>query len=67
MKTTIILFGFLAILGFAAVGSMYIFDVKTGDEALELLIKVEGTLVLLGICSVVISMMLAGAAKKTQD
>ena len=67
MRTTIILFLFLAIIGFAVIGCLYIFDVKTGEDALELLLKTEGAILLLGGCSVVISLLLAGANKNSQN
>jgi hypothetical protein len=67
MRTHITLFLFLAIIGFAAVGLLYIFDVKTGEEAFELLLKTEGGILLLGGCSVLISVLLGGANKRSQD
>ena len=67
MRYTIILFSSLAIIGFAVIGSLYIFEVRTGEEALELLLKTEGALFLLGACSIGISALVAGANKNSQD
>ena len=67
MRTIIILYLFLAIIGFAAIGVLYIFDVKTGQESFELLLKTEGAILLFGGCSVVVSLLLAGANKSPQD
>lgn len=66
MRTIIITYLFLAIIGFAAIGVLYIFDVKTGQESFELLLKTEGAILLLGGCSAVISLLLAGAKKNPQ-
>jgi len=67
MRTTIILFLFLAIIGFAIIGSLYIFEVKTGEEAFELLLKTEGAILLLGGCSAVISLLVGGANKNSPE
>jgi hypothetical protein len=45
---------------------LYIFEVRTGEEALELLLKTEGALFLLGACSIGISALVAGANKNSQ-
>lgn len=66
MRTIIILYLFLAIIGFAAIGVLYIFDVKTGQESFELLLKTEGAILLLAGCSVVISLLLAGTKKNAE-
>jgi len=67
MRNIIILFSFLAIIGLAIIGSLYIFEVRTADQALELLLKTEGAILLLGGCSAAISLLLAGANKKSQN
>jgi len=67
MRNIIILFLFLAIIGFAVIGSLYIFEVKTGQEAFELLLKTEGAILLLGGCSAVISLLVGGASKNSQN
>lgn len=66
MRTIIILYLFLAIIGFAAIGVLYIFDVKTGQESFELLLKTEGAILLFAGCSVVISLLLAGTKKNAE-
>ena len=67
MRKIIISFLFLGIIVFAVIGSLYIFDVRTGEQALELFLKTEGALLLLGGCSVAISLLLAGAKKNSED
>lgn len=67
MRSIIILFLFLAILGFAAVGSLFIFEVKTWEESLELLLRTEAGILLLGGCSALLSFLLGGAKKGQQD
>lgn len=58
MKNIIIVFVFLAILCFAWLGITYIFEVRTMDETVELLIKTEGALLLLGGCAALIHKLL---------
>ena len=67
MRYTVILFLTLAIIGFAVIGSLYIFEARTGEQALELLLKTEGAILLLGACSIGISLLVAGANKNSQD
>jgi hypothetical protein len=67
MRPMLILFLFLAIVGFAAIGSLYIFDVKTGEEALELLLKTEGAIALLGGCAFAISLLTGTVNKKSKE
>ena len=67
MRHIIILYIFLAIVAFAVIGSLYIFDVRTGEEALELLLKTEGALLLLGGCSFAVSLLVCNAGGKSQE
>ncbi len=67
MRPLIILFSFLAIIAFAAIGSLYIFDVKTGDEALELLLQTEGAILLFGVCAFAVSVLTRSANRGSQD
>ena len=67
MQKIIVLFGALAVIAVAITGSLYIFELRTGDEALLLLAKSVGAIVLLGGCSVAISMLVAGASRNSQD
>jgi len=67
MQKIIVLFGALTVIAIAIIGSLYIFELRTGDEALMLLAKSVGAIVLLGGCSVAISMLVAGASKNSQD
>jgi len=66
MRTIVISFLFLGIIVLAIIGSLYIFEVRDGEQALELFLKAEGTLLLLGGCSVAVSLLL-GAKKKSPD
>jgi len=54
MKNIVIIFGFLAILCFAWLGLTYIFEVRTFDETFSLLLKIEGALLFLGICTALV-------------
>jgi len=67
MRNIIVTFLFLAIIAIAVIGSMYIFEARTGEQALELLVKTGGVLLLLGGCSVAISLLLTGGKKNSQD
>ena len=67
MQKIIVLFGALAVIAIAIVGSLYIFELRTGDEALMLLAKSVGGIVLLGGCTVAISLLVSGASKNSQD
>ena len=66
MRIIVISFLFLGIFVLAIVGSLYIFEVQDAEQALELLMKAEGVLLLLGICSVAVSLLL-GAKKDSPD
>jgi len=66
MRTIVISFLFLGIFVLAIVGCLYIFEIQNADQALELLMKAEGTLLLLGICSAAVSLLL-GAKKDSPD
>lgn len=67
MRTIIVSFSFLAIGAVAIIGSMYIFEVRNGQQAMELLLKTEGVILLLGACSAAVYFLLAGGKKKSQD
>ena len=67
MRNIIVSFLFLAIVAFAIIGSMYIFEARTADQALELLLKTEGVILLLAGCSIAISLLLSGGKKDSQN
>jgi hypothetical protein len=67
MRNIIVISLFLAIVAFAVIGSMYIFEARTGEQALELLLKTGGVILLLGGCSAAISLLLSGGKKNSQD
>ena len=67
MKNIVLVFSFLAILALAVVGILFIFEVISSEQSLELLMKMEGGILLLGGCSALISALLAGAKKDQQD
>ena len=66
MKNIIIITLTLAIMGFAAVGSLYIFEVRTMAESREMLIKTESAIFLFG-GSVALILLLAGLKKTPKD
>ncbi len=67
MRNLVILFVFLAIIAFAIAGILYIFEVNTGEQTLELLLKTEGAILLLSICSAAISLLVGSANKQPTD
>jgi hypothetical protein len=67
MRNIIILFSFLAIIGIAAAGILYIFEWRTWEQTLDLLLKTEGVILLLAICSAAISLLLGSTNKQTRD
>ena len=60
MRTIVIVFSVLAVLTFATVGCLYIFGVSEFDQAVSLLAKAIATLVLLGACTALISVLMSG-------
>ena len=66
MKNIIIITLTLAILGFAAVGSLYIFELRSMEESRDLLIKFESATILFG-GSVALIMLLTGLKKTPPD
>jgi len=60
MRTIVISFLLLGIIVLACIGSLYIFEVRNAEQALDLLLKTEGALLLLGICSAAVSLLLGG-------
>lgn len=55
MKSILLVFLIFAVLALAMVGCLYIFDIKTWGESVDLLVKIEGAIFLLGACSAIIS------------
>ena len=66
MKNIIIITLTLAIMGFAAVGVLYIFEVRTMAESREMLIKIESAIFLFG-GTVALILLLAGLKKTPED
>ena len=66
MKNIIIITLTLAIMGFAAVGCLYIFEVRSMEESRDMLIKVESAIFLFG-GSVALILLLAGLKKAPKD
>ena len=60
MRKIVISFLLLGIIVLAIIGSLFIFEVRTGEQAFELLLKAEGALLLLGVCSVAVSLLIGG-------
>jgi hypothetical protein len=55
MKSIIIVFSFLAILGLAIIGCLFIFEVRNAQQSMQLLLKFAGAILLLGGCSALIA------------
>ena len=66
MKNIIIITLTLAIMGFAAVACLYIFEVRTMAESRDMLIKTEAAIFLFG-GSVALILLLAGLKKAPKD
>lgn len=66
MKNIIIITLTLTILGFAAVGSLYIFGVRSMEESRDLLIKIESAIFLFG-GSMALIMLLTSLKKTPPD
>ncbi len=65
MRNTIIIFLSVTIIAIALIGSLYIFDVQSLEDTLDAMVKVGGTLLLLGACSVAISFLVSRSKKYT--
>lgn len=64
MRTIVVSFLILAIIGLALIGSMIIFEVLDADAAVELLIKFEGGLLLLGGCTAAVYALVKGSKEQ---
>jgi len=67
MRTIIVSFLLIGIFAVAIIGSMYIFELSSGEQALRMLLKTGGALLLLGGCSVAVSLLLAASRKDSQE
>jgi hypothetical protein len=67
MRKLAILFLSLGVIVLAIVGTLYIFELRDADQSLEMLLKVEGGILLLFVCSVAISMLVGDANKDSQE
>ncbi len=56
MKNIIIMTVFLAIVAFAIIGSLTIFDIMAMEASISVLIKVEAAIFLLGGCSALLAL-----------
>lgn len=66
MRNIVLIFSTLAVLCIAVVGTLYIFEVRTFDQSIELLAKALGAIVLLGGCTALISVLLKGSGNKNE-
>ena len=57
MKSIIKVFAFLAIVPVAVLGILYIFEIKNWPETQYLLVRIEGVIVLLFVCSAAVSLL----------
>ena len=67
MKKLIVLFLSLGVIVLAIIGSLYIFEIGTADQSLDMLVKIEGGILLLAVCSAAISMLVGSAKKDSQE
>ena len=57
MKPIVTITVLLAILAFAIIGVLYIFEMISADSATDTLIKVEAAIILLGACSALVALL----------
>ena len=67
MKKLIVLFLSLGVIVLAIIGSLYIFDLRTADQSLEMLMMIEGGILLLAVCSAAISILVSSVKKDAQE
>jgi ABC-type transport system involved in multi-copper enzyme maturation permease subunit len=67
MKKLIVLFLSLGVIVLAIIGTLYIFDFRTADQSLEMLVQIEGGILLLAVCSAAISLLVGIAKKDSQE
>jgi hypothetical protein len=67
MQRIIISFVFLGIVVLAIIGSLFIFELRTSEQALDLLLKSEGVLFLLAVCYVAVTLMLGSVKDNSPD
>jgi hypothetical protein len=65
MRNIVALFLVLGIVCLAIIGSLYIFELRTADQALDLLMKTEGAIFLLGACVVAVGLLTGGKKGST--
>ncbi len=63
MKNTVVIVAFFAILALAVIGCLSIFDVMSADASIELLLKVEAAILLLGGCAILLAFVLKRGAR----
>jgi len=51
----------------AIIGTLYIFELRDADQSLDMLLKVEGGILLLFVCSAAISMLVGSVKKDSQE
>ncbi len=60
MKQTVVITAFFAIVTVAVFGCLRIFDVMSTDAAIDMLLKFEAAIVLLGGCTILLSYLFKG-------
>ena len=67
MRNLMILFLTLGVIVLAIIGTLYIFELRTADQSMEMLMKAEGGILLLAVCSAAISLLVGSAKKDSQE
>jgi hypothetical protein len=64
MRKLMILFLSLGVIVLAIIGTLYIFELRDADQSLDMLMKLEGGILLLAVCSAAISLLVGIASKR---
>ena len=67
MRKMMILFLSLGVIVLAIIGTLYIFELRDADQSLDMLMKLEGGILLLAVCSAAISLLVGSSKKDPQE
>ena len=67
MKKMMVLFLSLGVIVLALIGTLYIFEFIDADQSVDMLVKVEGGILLLAVCSAAISLLVGSTKKDSQE
>jgi ABC-type transport system involved in multi-copper enzyme maturation permease subunit len=67
MKKIMVLFLSLGVIVLALIGTLYIFEFIDAEQSVDMLVKVEGGILLLAVCSAAISLLVGSTKKDSQE